>query len=303
MYLGWTQVAFESDLTDDVVPVDCGRRALIAVRTGSTFVVYDGRCPHRGAHLGYGGQINGSSVVCPFHGHRIQLGTSARGPFYVHSYETLRAAGGLFVLFSPSVDTGLAERLLGLTQSHHVRPAFERQLSVPPEYVIENVFDADHFVTVHALKSRPALEFSPRSNGSVGIEGVFDAMDPNIEMVDTTPYWRPQLRFSAEVFSPTLVVSELGEADSANVVITAATPTADGGCTARVTVAFPRERRQGPPTVNELSWLVSGSQTAFDQDAIVWEHLDTSITPHYVAGDTFVRQYREFCERFRESAR
>jgi len=111
MYLGWTQVAFESDLTDDVVPVDCGRRALIAVRTGSTFVVYDGRCPHRGAHLGYGGQINGSSVVCPFHGHRIQLGTSARGPFYVHSYETLRAAGGLFVLFSPSVDTGRAERL------------------------------------------------------------------------------------------------------------------------------------------------------------------------------------------------
>ena len=242
-------------------------------------------------------------MVCPFHGHRIQLGTSAGGPFYVHSYETLRAAGGLFVLFSPSVDTGLAERLLGLTQSHHVRPAFERQLSVPPEYVIENVFDADHFVTVHALKSRPALEFSPRSNGSVGIEGVFDAMDPNIEMVDTTPYWRPQLRFSAEVFSPTLVVSELGEADSANVVITAATPTADGGCTARVTVAFPRERRQGPPTVNELSWLVSGSQTAFDQDAIVWEHLDTSIMPHYVAGDTFVRQYREFCERFRESAR
>ncbi len=27
MYLGWTQVAFESDLTQDVVPVDCGGRA------------------------------------------------------------------------------------------------------------------------------------------------------------------------------------------------------------------------------------------------------------------------------------
>jgi hypothetical protein len=69
---------------------------------------------------------------------------------------------------------------------------------------------------------------------------------------------------------------------------------------ARVTVALPRERRQGPPTVNELSWLVSGSWTAFDQDAMIWDHLDTSTTPQYVAGDMFVRQYREFCERFRE---
>jgi 3-ketosteroid 9alpha-monooxygenase subunit A len=300
MYLGWTQVAFESDLTDDVVPVDCGRRALIAVRADSTFVVYDGRCPHRGAHLGHGGRLDGSFVVCPFHGHRIQLGTSSRGLFCVRSYQTLCAAGGLFVLLAQSFDTRLAERLLGLTKSHHVRPAFQRQLSVPPEYVIENVFDADHFVTVHALKRRPAFEFSQKSSGSVGIDGQFDAMDPNTVMVDTTPFWRPQLRFSAEVFSPTLVVSELGAADSANVVITAATPTADGGCMARVTVALPRERRQGPPTVNELSWLVSGSRTAFDQDAIVWEHLDTSVTPHYVAGDTFVRQYREFCERFRE---
>jgi 3-ketosteroid 9alpha-monooxygenase subunit A len=302
MYLGWTQVAFESDLTDDVVPVDCGRRALIAVRADSTFVVYDGRCPHRGAHLGHGGRLDGSFVVCPFHGHRIQLGTSSRGLFCVRSYQTLCAAGGLFVLLAQSFDTRLAERLLGLTKSHHVRPAFQRQLSVPPEYVIENVFDADHFVTVHALKRRPAFEFSQKSSGSVGIDGQFDAMDPNTVMVDTTPFWRPQLRFSAEVFSPTLVVSELGAADSANVVITAATPTADGGCMARVTVALPRERRQGPPTVNELSWLVSGSRTAFDQDAIVWEHLDTSVTPHYVAGDTFVRQYREFCERFRESS-
>jgi hypothetical protein len=209
----------------------------------------------------------------------------------------------LFVLLAGSFDTGLAERLLGLTKTHHVMPAFRRELSVPPEYVIENVFDADHFVSVHALKRRPALDFAQRPDGSVRIEGQFDALDPDDAMVDTTPFWRPRLRFSAEVFSPTLVVSELGAADSANVVITAATPTADGGCTARVTVALPRERKQGPPTVNELSWLVSGSRTAFDQDAMIWEHLDTSMTPRYVVGDMFVRQYREFCERFREPVR
>jgi nitrite reductase/ring-hydroxylating ferredoxin subunit len=300
MYLGWTQVAFESDLTDDVIPVDCGRRALIAVRTDSSFVVYDGRCPHRGAHLGHGGRLDGSFVICPFHGHRIRLGTATHGQFCVRPYRTVFAAGGLFVLFARPFDTGLSERLLGLTETHHVRPAFLRELAVPPEYVVENVFDADHFVTVHALQHRPNLEVSQDPSGSVRVEGQFDAMEPDAEVLDTTPYWRPRLRFSAQVFSPTVVVSELGAGDSANVIITAATPTAGGGCTARVTIALPRERTQGPPTVNELSWLVSGSRTAFDQDALVWEHLDTSMTPRYVAGDAFIQQYREFCARFRE---
>jgi hypothetical protein len=82
------------------------------------------------------------------------------------------------------------------------------------------------------------------------------------------------------------------------VVITSATPTADGGCTARVTVALPMKSGNGSPTVRQLSSLVSGSRTAFEQDVLVWEHLDTTVTPHYLPGDRLVRTYRDFCRRF-----
>ena len=302
MYLGWTQVAFDADLTGDVVPVDVAGRALVAVRSADGFHVYDGRCPHRGAHLGYGGRLAGSVLVCPFHGHRVRLcaesDVARRSlPFRVASYESIHASGGLFVLLDRSHDTGLGPRLSAIAKSHHVRPAFERAISVPPEYVIENVLDADHFAAVHGLDRRPRLDVAEQPTGSLRVDGQLDMVRPNKWQVEESPDAAAQARVSAEVFSPTLVVTELGSGDP-NVVITAATPTADGGCIARVTVALPRQSAARRPTVRELSSLVSGSRMAFDQDAMIWDHLDTTVIPHYVEGDKPVRAYRDFCLRF-----
>ena len=78
MHLGWMQVAFSEDLREDVHPVDVADRALVAVRSDAGYRVFDGRCPHRGAHLGYGGTPDGDVLVCPFHGHRVHLGPTGR---------------------------------------------------------------------------------------------------------------------------------------------------------------------------------------------------------------------------------
>ena len=298
MYVGWTQVASDSELAGEVVPVDIRGRRLVAVHGDSGWVVCDGTCPHRGAHLGYGGRVDGSVVVCPFHGHRVHVGDDRPALFSVTRYPTLHAAGGLFVLLDDACETGLSGRLLALSRTHYVKPAFQRTLSIPAEYVIENVVDADHFSAVHALTRRPRLSVFEDDAGVLRVEGCFDMVRPNRWQVGETADTTAQARFSAEVFSPTVVVSELGSADAPNVVITAATPTADGGCVARVTVALPRRRESGAPTVGELSSLVSGSRTAFDQDAVIWDHLDTSVTPKYTEGDELVRAYRAYCQRF-----
>ncbi len=303
MYLGWTQVAFVEDLREDVVPVDAGGLALVAVRRPDGYVVHDGRCPHRGAHLGHGGRLDGDVLVCPFHGHRVQLVDRTRGrevyPFCVRSYPTLQVAAGLFVLLDDDHDTGLGARLAEVEQTHHVHPAFARSIRVEPEYVIENVLDADHFTEVHALSRRPELEVSEQAGGSLLVDGRIDMVRANKWQAHEDGDGGARARFTAQVFSPTLVVTELRSGEDRNVVVTAATPTADGGCTARVTVALPKQSSQGPPTVRQLSSLVSGSRTAFEQDAKVWEHLDTSVTPHYLPGDRLVQTYRDFCARFR----
>lgn len=298
MYLGWTQVASTAELTADVVPVDFGGRRFIAVGNhNSGYRIHDGTCPHRGAHLGFGGRLDGTAVICPFHGHRVHLGAEEPALFCVTGYPTEQWPGGLFMLPDESCRTALPERLAGLAQSHHVHPAFHRVLPVPPEYVIENALDADHFATVHALDRRPRLEVTEEA-GVLRVEGSFDMVRPNKWQVEDATGEPARTRFSAEIFSPTVVVSELGPAAAPNVVVTAATPTAAGGCVARVTVALPRHRAAGPPTVRELSSLVSGSRTAFEQDAVVWEHLDTTVTPRYTEADGHVRLYRDYCRRF-----
>jgi len=303
MHVGWVQLAFEEDLVGDVLPVDVAGHALVAVGVDDRRV-FEGRCPHRGAHLGYGGlrdERDPDVVVCPFHGHRVRLGVTGPGPFCVREYSSVRAASGLFALLDEAFDTGLADRLRDLDRTHYVRPAFAREVAVPPEFVVENVLDVDHFTTVHGVDRRPRMEVSETEHGSLVVSGRLELRARNqwqvvgADDVDDDP----STAFRAEVFSPSVVVTALGPGATANVVITAATSLPGGGSTARVSVALPRERASGAPTVRELSSLVSGSRTAFDQDAQVWDHLDVDVTPHYVESDALVRRYRDFCDRFR----
>ena len=303
MYVGWTQVAFVSELEDG--RGGRRRRRWAHAHCGSNLAllrVFDGTCPHRGAHLGFGGRLDADAVICPFHGHRVSLGEDAGGRFQVHGYRTVQAAKGLFVLFEPDHDTGLAGYLDELGTTHHLVEAFAMPLSVPPEYVIENVLDEDHFATVHALDRRPRLTAHLDGTGTLLVEGEFDMVRANQWQSETEPDGPVTTRFSARVFSPTVVVSELGPVDQPMVVITSATPSSDGGCVARVTVALPRDRESGPATVRELASLVSGSKLAFEQDSVVWNHLDTRVTPDYTGGDQLIVDYRSFCAAFAEPA-
>ena len=203
------------------------------------------------------------------------------------------------MLLDAEHDTGLGARLAEVERTHHVHPAFAKNIAVPPEYVVENVLDADHFAEVHALTRRPELDVREEAGGSLLVDGHLDMVRPNKwqSPEDGDRDGAARTRFTAQVFSPTVVVTELRSGLDRNVVITAATPAVGGGCTARVTVALPKESTTGRPTVRQLSSLVSGSRMAFEQDARVWEHLDTTVTPHYVPGDRLVN-YRDFCHRF-----
>lgn len=306
MYGGWTQVAFESELDADIVAVDTADHRLMAVRGSKEFQIYSATCPHRGAHLGFGGIVDAADgaerrdVTCPFHGHRVRLGDGGNSRFQVPEYHSLQRAKGLYLLTDPDCDTGLGEVLTELEHGHHVVEALSTPVNVAAEYVIENAFDADHFAPVHAVTERPRFTVTDDPRAVLRVEGEFAMRVRNEWMIDQPPGKAAHTRFAARLFSPLVVVSELGPADEPNVVITTATPRQGGGCVARVTIAMPRQRRTGsPPTTTELSSLVHGTRLAFQQDIAVWEHLDATTTPRYTRGDDCVRAYREQCERFR----
>ncbi len=67
---GWYQVAFPSDLAPgEVTAVEYWGREMVLWRDmGGTFHLQDAFCPHLGAHLAYGGSVDGDLLTCPFHG-------------------------------------------------------------------------------------------------------------------------------------------------------------------------------------------------------------------------------------------
>jgi phenylpropionate dioxygenase-like ring-hydroxylating dioxygenase large terminal subunit len=57
-----------------VAPLTLFGRELVAFRTKTgTAVILDAHCPHMGAHLGYGGEVDGEGIRCPFHHWRFDL--------------------------------------------------------------------------------------------------------------------------------------------------------------------------------------------------------------------------------------
>jgi 3-ketosteroid 9alpha-monooxygenase subunit A len=293
---GWHLLAFTRDLEDDITPVRVGERRLMLVRRGEDIEAFDAVCPHRGADLGYGGRLDERVVICPFHGHRIALGGGAG--FCVRAYRTLELGGSVFVLLSEDQERGFASFVERFAETHYFVPGFRLTAPVPPRYVIENVCDVDHFTTVHGVHRRPRMRTAVSDGGELRVEAIFSTDGKN-RWQDGSARADGGLdtRFCAHVFSPTLVASELGHEDRAQVVITGATATEDGGCVIRVALIVAADG-DGPPEQPLVRQLMRDSLRAFEQDLEIWRHLSVDVDPHYAPGDGPVIDYHRFCRAF-----
>src|SRR6266545_8135572 len=66
---GWFVVALSEEIgAGEVKPLRSFSADLVLYRgQGGQVHVLDARCGHNGAHIGYGGHVDGDCVVCPFH--------------------------------------------------------------------------------------------------------------------------------------------------------------------------------------------------------------------------------------------
>jgi 3-ketosteroid 9alpha-monooxygenase subunit A len=66
---GWFRVAYSHEVkAGDVQPLERLGRDLVLFRDEAGAArVFDAFCPHLGAHLGYGGRVEGEGIRCPFH--------------------------------------------------------------------------------------------------------------------------------------------------------------------------------------------------------------------------------------------
>lgn len=298
---GWCQVAYEHELNTQLTPVAVGSAPLVLARTPEGIRAFDAACPHRGAHLGYGGRLDGEAIVCPFHGKRIGLGECA-DRYRVREYPVLGYGGMVFVQAGAGADNGFGAFLDDLAASHLFLPGVSRSVAVRAELVIENAFDATHFRPVHGISNEPSFTILPEEHkaaGTFAVAGTF--------ALPTSPWQRAAagahtvcVPFVARAFSPYVVISQLGS-DHPYVAITAATPRPEGGCVIRFSLAIPTATHEAMPAhcrERLYQYLMEHSLTGIEQDVPIWEHLIELPAPRYDAADGVVVAFREFCELF-----
>jgi phenylpropionate dioxygenase-like ring-hydroxylating dioxygenase large terminal subunit len=189
---GWFVVAASADLTPgEVVPLYYFARELVLFRgTDGTPHLLDAHCPHMGAHLGVGGQVEESCLRCPFHGWKFDGDT---GRCVDVPYDT--------VDFIPKTATA---RAYPVVERNHMIWAWHHLLGEPPFYEVpevpefhdpgwlpitvrdfeiatcaqemaENNVDRAHFKFVHGTDAIPEEDFVIEGHykRATGMDGIF----------------------------------------------------------------------------------------------------------------------------------
>ncbi|BBY60076.1 Rieske 2Fe-2S domain-containing protein [Mycolicibacterium sarraceniae] len=172
---GWFQVAWSDEIgIGDVHTMKYFGHELIAWRTESgTITVMNAYCEHLGAHLGFGGHVEGDVLQCPFHG--WQWDTEGRNvciPYdkrpnrgrRIKTYPTVERNESVYLWYddngrepffeAPDVFASFGDDST-VADYYPQRRLFERGHEMHPQYVLENGVDFAHFKYVHHTPINP----------------------------------------------------------------------------------------------------------------------------------------------------
>ena len=312
---GWYALACSADLAaGDVRPLYYFDEHLVLFRTedGQAHVTA-AFCPHLGAHLGYGGRVEGNAIVCPFHGWRFDgEGVCVSVP-YARAIPR-RAANGPCLYSYP-----VQERNRMIWAWHHPRhlpPLFdvddvselsdpdwsefthyEWDVNAPIQEAGENAVDIAHFVAVHGAREMPEARITLAGHRR---DTEVTALVPRIDArgnVDLTTMERCHLvtrncgpGMSTQTF-------ELGARTVMLATVTPITP-------ARMKLCFNFTKRLDTPAHFDplVDGLIAEIVRQVEQDIPIWENKVFRDAPILCDGDGPIAKYRRWFGQFYDAA-
>jgi 3-ketosteroid 9alpha-monooxygenase subunit A len=172
---GWYLALWSGELeVGTVVPLRYFSRDLVAFRgeSGTAFIL-DANCLHMGTHLGYGGEVVGDDLMCPFHNWqwRGSDGANSNIPYLdrcikkqIRTWRVVEQDGLIYFWFSRTGDEGptyMPPRVIEAERPDfyplYPHGALRVEVGFPPQYAFENVADISHLRTVHKWADVPKL--------------------------------------------------------------------------------------------------------------------------------------------------
>jgi len=161
---GWYAIAFADELRrGQTLTRSFAGREVVLYRTASGRAgAMDAYCPHMGAHLGFGGRVEGERLRCPFHGfcfdvdgRCVETGYGSKPPPNAVSRRwPLREVNSMLLLYLGAEGGEPAWEVPPVEARGWSRPVYRRfVLAAHPQETTENSVDLGHFSWVHGYRS------------------------------------------------------------------------------------------------------------------------------------------------------
>lgn len=298
--VGWFQVAYSDELEPgQVLPLEYWGRGLVLYRTEEgEAVLMDAYCPHLGAHLGYGGVVEGDEIKCPFHAWKfgkdggctdIPYGKKISSKARVKTW-TIREINGLIMAwFHPDgAEPHFEVPHIPEVESEEWTDYEKRRWTVRTrnQEMAENAVDSAHFRFLHGTKNIP--ESKAKIDGHLMIVDsptVSSNKYGNVEgliHVEMHGFGFTTTRFTGIV--ETLLVNSVTPIDEEHV---------------DVRFSFLVRRMTDRGTTETIAALyIAEIERQLEQDIPIWENKVYIKPPILSDGDGPIGKYRKWCKQF-----
>lgn len=297
---GWFQIGYSDELAPGAVrPLKYFDRDLVLFRTESGEArVLDAFCPHLGAHLGYGGKVEGASIRCPFHAWKFDgSGTCTEVPYAkkippkarMRAWQVREMAGFILAWNHTGGEPPSWEPVDVPEYQHPEWTPYERRswkIKTRNQDMAENAVDSAHFHYLHGTTNMPASQAELKGHimrvySDAGMETPRGHVDGSIESL-SFGFGLSQVRFKGIV--DTLLLGNVTPIDGENVEVRFNFSIKKLGG-ADVT------RGVGAAFINEVS-------RQLEQDIPIWENKIQWESPVLCDGDGPVGMFRKWCRQF-----
>lgn len=302
---GWFQIAYADELeSGKTEPLHYFGKDLVLLRGEDGVArVYDAFCPHLGAHLGYGGRVEGNDLRCPFHGWRfdatgkcneIPYGKRIPPSAKLRSWPVVER-NGLIMLWhhaggsSPEWEVPVVESFGDEQWTPYVKRRWK--IRTHNQDMAENSVDRAHFRYVHGTLSVPESEAT--------------AEGPCLHVLSKMKLGTPMGEVDGSIESKSWgfgfgLVSFRGIVETA--LVTSVTPI--DGEYVDVRFSFSVKRLGSADVTKGVGKaLIADIDKQMREDIPIWENKAFLDRPVLCDGDGPIGLFRNWCKQFYEDSR
>jgi nitrite reductase/ring-hydroxylating ferredoxin subunit len=300
---GWYALCQSAELAVGAVrPLRYFGRELVAFRGEDGGArVFAAHCPHLGAHLGYGGRVEGDGIRCPFHGWRfdgagclVEVPRLGKTPPAVRakSYPVRECNGFVHVWVHEAGSQPSYDVLCYRKDESEWTPwrVNAYRVRVHVQDMTENILDRSHFWSVHDMQPPESGRFE------VSFDGPRMVVDQDIQVTAVSERG-VAIRSRSISCGPGLVAVEVKQGSLDLLTYITQTPIDDERTDVRLHFSMRRLANEGATrAIAEANDRITNDQ--FRQDLSIWEHKTWLAKPRLSAVDGPVTRYREWFAQF-----